>query len=95
MTDWLDGPDGRRVAAEIGALIDARRGELIDLLAALVAEASPNPPGDCSGVSRVLSSWLGARGVALTSVARHPSKPNLIAMVSGPQIASTAIPEFR
>lgn len=84
MTDWFDGPDGRRMAAEIGAIIDARRGELVDLLAALVVEASPNPPGDCSGVARVLSSWLGARGVDLASVCRHSSKPNLIATVTGP-----------
>lgn len=83
MTDWLDGPDGRRVAAEIGAIVDARRGELVDLLGALVAQASPNPPGNCAGVARVLTDWLGARGISCESIARHPDKPNLVSAIGG------------
>lgn len=82
MTDWLASPDGQAAAREIGAHVDARREELVELLGALIAESSPNPPGDCAGVARVLTEWLGARGIACETVARVGSKPNLVSAIA-------------
>ncbi len=82
MTDWLDSPDGRSATREIGAFVDTRREELVGLLGSLIAERSPNPPGDCAGVARALTDWLGTRGIACETVARVESKPNLVSTVA-------------
>lgn len=82
MTDWLDSPDGRSATREIGAFVDTRREELVGLLGSLIAERSPNPPGDCVGVARALTDWLGTRGIVCDTVARVESKPNLVSTVA-------------
>lgn len=82
MTDWLDSPDGRNAAREIGTHVDARREELVGLLGLLIAERSPNPPGDCAGVARVLTGWLGTRGIPCETIARDAAKPNLISTIA-------------
>lgn len=80
MAKWLDSLEGKSAAGQISALVDAQRSELVDLLGALVAQPSPNPPGSCAGVARVLQNWLGERGITCDSIARHPDKPNLVAI---------------
>lgn len=83
MADWLDSHDGRRAAAEIAEAVDRQRGVLVDLLSDLIAEASPNPPGNCAGVARIVSEWLGARGITCERVQRSEDKPNLVATLAG------------
>ena len=83
MVSWLDSADGKTAAAEIGSRVDTHREDLVELLAALVAEPSPNPPGHCTGVARVLTEWLAARHIACESIARVPDKPNLVTAHDG------------
>lgn len=83
MTEWLDSPSGRAATRELSDYVDAHREALVGLLGALIAERSPNPPGDCSGVARVLTAWLGARRIALETIARVPSKPNMVSTAEG------------
>lgn len=82
MTDWLASPDGQAAVREIGAHVEAHREELVGLLGAITAERSPNPPGDCAGVARVLTDWLGARSIACETVARVEHKPNLVSTIA-------------
>ncbi|MEZ5924298.1 MAG: M20/M25/M40 family metallo-hydrolase [Hyphomicrobiaceae bacterium] len=83
MTEWLDSPDGTAAVRDIGAAVDERREELVDLLGALIAEKSPNPPGDCSGVARVLTEWLSRRGIACQAIEHVSIKPNLVSTIEG------------
>lgn len=80
---WLDSPEGLAARAEIDRAFDEGSRDLTDLLAALIAEPSVNPPGDCAGVAHVVTGWLGRHGIACETIARRPEKPNLVATAKG------------
>ncbi|MBS0394755.1 MAG: M20/M25/M40 family metallo-hydrolase, partial [Proteobacteria bacterium] len=67
----------------ICADIDANREALIALCAKLVAARSVNPPGDTTGVAKIVDDYLAAGGIATERVAVDPSTPNLVGIVAG------------
>ena len=71
------------MAADLDAQIDARRDALIELCAKLVAQRSPSPPGDATGVARVVQEFLKSEGLSCEVVCETPAAPNVIATVGG------------
>jgi acetylornithine deacetylase len=68
----------------IGAFVDGRRDELIDLACALVAARSPSPPGDETAAAAVVADRLRSLGISDVEVlAAVPARPNVIARVPG------------
>lgn len=68
----------------IGAFVDERRDELIDLACALVAARTPSPPGDETAAAIVVGDRLRSLGIADVEVlAADPARPNLIARIRG------------
>jgi succinyl-diaminopimelate desuccinylase len=68
---------------DLDAEIEGRRDELFALCAKLVAQKSPSPPGDTTGVGAVVREFLNAEGFAPEIVAETPAAPNVVASVVG------------
>ncbi len=64
-------------------LVDAARGELVELCAAMVAAPSVNPPGDTRAVADVVAGYLRTHGVASEFVAADPLMPSVVAEAHG------------
>ncbi len=71
------------MALDHDVVIDSRRQELIALCSRLVAQRSPSPPGDATGVASVVREFLTAEGLKSEIVAEGPAAPNVIATVEG------------
>lgn len=67
-------------AAQIGAAIEARRAQLIENTRALVAAASPNPPGDVSAAARVAQQLLQA--IPGVDIRVHETAPGIVNLVA-------------
>ena len=68
----------------IGAFVDERRDELIDLACGLVAARSPSPPGDETAAATIVAERLRSLGVGdVTVLAADPARPNVIARIVG------------
>lgn len=67
----------------IGAFIDERRGDLIDLASDLVAARTPNPPGDTVAAATVLRERLRSLAIEVESRAANEAQVNLIARIPG------------
>lgn len=65
------------------ALVDARRAELIALIADLVAAPSINPPGDVRAPARVIADYFTRHGITPEVIGPAPEKPNVVARVDG------------
>lgn len=57
--------------------------EILSLCCDLVDARSENPPGDCRAASERIRRYLKGYGIAPTTVARAPEKPNLVATIEG------------
>jgi acetylornithine deacetylase/succinyl-diaminopimelate desuccinylase-like protein len=68
----------------IGAFVDERRDELIDLACALVAARTPSPPGDETAGANIVVERLRVLGIDHVAVlAAEPTRPNVIARIPG------------
>ena len=63
--------------------IEARRGALIELTAALVAAPSANPPGNTCDAAQILSAFLTAEGIGHETLSAVADKANVVATVHG------------
>ncbi|MDW7554604.1 M20 family peptidase (plasmid) [Azospirillum brasilense] len=68
---------------EILAEIDARREELVDLCAMLVAAPSMNPPGITAQVAEIVEAYLVGQALEPEYVSIDPEAPNVVATVKG------------
>jgi acetylornithine deacetylase len=76
----------------VGAYIDDRRDELIELACELVATPSPSPPGSERAVAMLVGDRLRELGIDDVAVfSREPERPNIIARVSGRGAGPTLI----
>ncbi len=72
------------IAQRVGDFVDARRGEIEDLLLALVCESSATPPGDERKVCAVIREQASRWGLPEPEVwADKPERPNLIYTIRG------------
>jgi succinyl-diaminopimelate desuccinylase len=67
----------------IDSEIDAAKGGLIGLCAALVAADSTNPPGNTAGVAAAVAAWLDEAGAPVERVDASDQKPNIVSRVQG------------
>jgi acetylornithine deacetylase len=68
----------------IGAFVDERRDDLIDLACALVAARTPSPPGDETEAAAVVVERLRSLGIRDVEVlAAEPARPNVLARIPG------------
>lgn len=71
------------MALDLDAALTARRADLAALCACLVSQKSPSPPGDATGVARVVKEFLQAEGLRPEIAAESPAAPNVVAAVAG------------
>jgi len=72
------------LSAHLEAEVEAQRAFLIETTQKLVAAASPNPPGDVTGVAEVATSLLEViEGVRLARYETAPGIVNLVAVITG------------
>jgi succinyl-diaminopimelate desuccinylase len=69
------------LAGVVAAQAEAERESLVELCARLVAAPSVSPPGNTRRVARVVSDFLGGRGIASEQVALLPSMPSVVAVL--------------
>jgi succinyl-diaminopimelate desuccinylase len=74
---------GAREAALLLAAVEARAGELYDLLAELVRAPSTNPPGDTRAAAAVASTYLASGGLDARQLGAAPERPSVIATLDG------------
>ena len=72
------------LAESVEREIDARRAELIELCARLVATPSMSPPGETVGTAGVVRAYLAACGLGCETVACDPLAPNLVSHTGAP-----------
>jgi acetylornithine deacetylase len=72
------------VTSVVGAFIDERRADLIELARELVATPSPSPPGDERAVAGLAAERLGSLGIVDVELrAGDPERPNVLARIPG------------
>ncbi len=59
------------------------REEILSLCQALIDARSENPPGDCRAAAEQIRRYLKGYGISLSTMARVPEKPNLVATIEG------------
>jgi succinyl-diaminopimelate desuccinylase len=68
---------------EFTCISTADREEILSLCCDLVNARSENPPGDCRAPAERIRRYLRSYGIAPSTVARAPEKPNLVATLEG------------